>query len=339
MPRWKISSHVDEFFSNPVHWAAPTPGSRRNAHPILPSFLASASTLFTSFTFPPHHNTSIVMRQKRAKSYKKQMNLYLHTFKFREPFQTIVDDELVLTCDKASYDLVKGLNRTIQGETKPMITQCCMEALYLTKNQRAIDMAKRFERRRCNHFKDPKPPVECIQSVVNIDGVNKHRYIVASQSMKLRRKLRGVPGVPLIFMNRSVMVMEPASDATQRAAVLHENSKLTAGLNDSKVGYVDKEDADEKKQEDQSKTKKRKGPSEPNPLSVKKKKTVATPVVQEQKKRRTRRHAKSSTHEKGDEESENIEAVAGEGEIPEAAASTEVSVEEKVLEEPAGLSD
>lgn len=247
------------------------------------------------------------MRQKRAKAYKKQMNIYLHTFKFREPFQTIVDDELVLNCDKASFDLVKGLNRTIQAETKPMITQCCMQALYATDNQRAIETAKTFERRRCNHPpKDPKPPAECIESIVNIDGVNKHRYIVASQSTRLRRRLRAVPGVPLIFMNRSVMVMEPASDASHRAAALQENAKLTAGLNDAKVGYVEKEEAPA----EQKPPKKRKGPSEPNPLSVKKKKTDQKPTPTGPKteiKKRVRRHKKASDNEErsGKERSEN----------------------------------
>lgn len=234
------------------------------------------------------------MRQKRAKSYKKQMNVYLHTFKFREPFQTIVDDEIVLTCDKASFNLPKGLTRTIQGETKPMITQCCMQALYLTNNQSAIDLAKSFERRRCNHFGDPRPPAECIQSIVNIDGENKHRYIVATQNVKLRRQLRGVPGVPLVFMNRSVMVMEPASDATMRAATMSENAKLTAGLNDTKIGYVKKETEPEEKSEPPKK--KRKGPKEPNPLSIKKKKTAPKEpeTTEKPKKKRTRRHKKSS---------------------------------------------
>lgn len=227
------------------------------------------------------------------------MNIYLHTFKFREPYQTIVDDELVLTCDKAQFDLVKGLERTIQAETKPMITQCCMQALYATDNQSAIDLAKTFERRRCNHPpKDPKPPVECIESIVNIDGVNKHRYVVASQSTRLRRRLRSVPGVPLIFMNRSVMVMEPASDASKRAAALSENAKLNQGLNDSKVGFVNKEEDVE-----EPKKKKRKGPSEPNPLSIKKKKTVNQPAS-ESKKKRVRRHGKKDD----DNENENKES-------------------------------
>lgn len=236
------------------------------------------------------------MRQKRAKAYKKQMNIYLHTFKFREPFQTLVDDEIVLLCHKGQFDIAKGLDRTIQAETKPMITQCCMQALYLTNNQPAIELAKTFERRRCNHnIKDPKTPVDCIRSIVDIDGENKHRYIVASQSMKLRRKLRCVPGVPLVFMNRSVMVMEPASDASKRAAALSENAKLQAGLNDKKVGYVDKEEA----AAEAPLKKKRKGPSEPNPLSVKKKKKESEKVKSEEpvKKKRVRHHKSRALNE------------------------------------------
>lgn len=213
------------------------------------------------------------MRQKRAKAYKKQMNLYVHSFKFREPFQTIVDDEIISVCVKASYNLVKGLNRTIQAETKPMITQCCIQALYATKDQIAIDLAKSFERRRCNHPpKDPLTPAECIESITNVDGTNKHRYVVATQNHELRKKLRKVAGVPLVFMNRSVMVMEPVSRATSEYAEKIESSKLSQGLNDVKgAGYVNKP---EKKDEESTEPpkKKKKGPKAPNPLSVKKKK-------------------------------------------------------------------
>lgn len=241
--------------------------------------------------------TTTTMRQKRAKSYKKQMNIYLHTFKFREPYQTIIDDEIVLLCNKSSFDLIKGINRTIQAETKPMITQCCMQALYLSKNQQAIDFAKTFERRRCNHPpSDPKPPNECIESIVNIGGQNKHRYVVATQLEELRRALRGVPGVPLIHMNRSVMVMEPVSHATRRAEAKYENAKLSEGLNAKKVGYIDKDDTAESTAAPMPK--KRKGPSEPNPLSIKKRKTEKVSAEPEQpKKKRTRRH--KSTKESG----------------------------------------
>lgn len=132
------------------------------------------------------------MRQKRAKAYKKQMSVYVHAFKFREPYQIIVDNELITTCQSASFDINKGFTRTIQAENKPMITQCCIQALYDTKNQPAIDIAKSFERRKCNH-REAIDPSQCIESIVNIKGQNKHRYIVASQDLQLRKKLQENP--------------------------------------------------------------------------------------------------------------------------------------------------
>lgn len=220
------------------------------------------------------------MRQKRAKSYRKQMLVYNHTFKFRQPYQVLVDDQLVLETFNSSFDLVKGLKRTLQAEVKPMITQCCMQQLYESRNQGAIDAAKEFERRRCNHNpKDPKSAEECLLSVVNVNGKNKYRYVVATQDVEIRRKLRKVPGVPLVYMNRSVMVMEPLSTASEKVSQEVENAKLYKGLNDAKYAGIahNEEEAEEKGDGSQeNKPKKRKGPKEPNPLSMKKKKKVAS---------------------------------------------------------------
>ncbi|SCW01484.1 LAFE_0E00650g1_1 [Lachancea fermentati] len=212
------------------------------------------------------------MRQKRAKSYRKQMLVYNHSFKFREPYQVLVDNQIVLDTHKSSYDLVKGLKRTLQAEVKPMITQCCMQALYETGNQDAIEEAKTYERRRCNHPpKEPRPPLECIMSIVDVNGKNKHRYVVASQDLEIRRKLRSVPGVPLIYMNRSVMVMEPLSKASETVNKTQEHEKLFKGLNDPKYAGLshDPESANSKTPALQ---KKKRQAKEPNPLSVRKKK-------------------------------------------------------------------
>ncbi|KAI3403807.2 hypothetical protein KGF56_003367 [Candida oxycetoniae] len=218
------------------------------------------------------------MRQKRAKSYKKQMNTYTYTFKFREPYQVILDNEIISTCHSASYDLARGVKRTIQAiEIKPMITQCCMEALYTTQNQPLIDLAKTFERRKCNH-RTPINPQDCVESIVDIKGCNKHRYVVATQSLELRKKLRKVPGVPLIYMNRSVMVMEPLSDASVKYSEDWERGKLTGGLNATEAGIIKKSEGGEEGEGGDAageplKKKSKKGPKGPNPLSMKKKKT------------------------------------------------------------------
>ena len=115
-----------------------------------------------------------------------------------------------------------------------MITQCCIHELYLLgkAQQPAVDLAKTFERRKCNH-REPIPGDECLTSVVgalknaisnkcmflmyNVAGeTNKHRYVVATQSQPLRVKLRSIPAVPIVHVNRSVMVLEPPSDTTIR---------------------------------------------------------------------------------------------------------------------------
>ena len=128
-----------------------------------------------------------------------------------------------------------------------MITQCSVQELYDQEKEfkAAVELAKTFERRRCNH-RQPLPGDECFSSVVGertlltclicislvsrirfAGETNKHRYVVATQSQELRQKLRAIPAVPIVHMNRSVMILEPPSDATLRAkALVRDQSSL-----------------------------------------------------------------------------------------------------------------
>lgn len=246
------------------------------------------------------------MRQKRAKSYKKQINIYVHSFKFREPFQVLLDDEIILASEKSSYNLKKALERTIQGEVKPLISQCCMQALYKTNNQPAIDIAKEFERRRCNHPPtDPLTPLECIKSLVLPN--NKFKYILAIQKFEFRKVIRDIPGVPLVFMKNSVMIMDSVSKATLRYADKLERAKLTGGLNDMKVGMKQEEPEQSAPVSESGVSKKRKGPKGPNPLSVKKKKPENPEHEKENEKgpkktRRKRSHKKEDQQDNQDQQ-------------------------------------
>lgn len=66
-----------------------------------------------------------------------------------------------------------------------------------------IDKAKTYERRRCNHlpedYPEPLSTQECLASVVDhkSSNTNKHRYVVASQELEVRKHMRGIMGVPL----------------------------------------------------------------------------------------------------------------------------------------------
>ncbi|KAI0036703.1 Fcf1-domain-containing protein [Vararia minispora EC-137] len=204
------------------------------------------------------------MRQKRAKAYRKLMSMYHFTFGFREPYQVLVDSEMCKTAISQKVDLAAQLETVLQGTVKPMITQCCIHELYLQgkAQQPAVDLAKSFERRRCNH-KEAIPGDDCLLSVIG--DTNKHRYVIATLSNPLRSSLRSTPGVPVLHLNRTVLILEPPSDATLRAKALAEQNALAPSASEAanlKSATVDPQPK-----------KKKKGPKGPNPLSVKKKKT------------------------------------------------------------------
>ncbi|KAF2397551.1 hypothetical protein EJ06DRAFT_154699 [Trichodelitschia bisporula] len=237
------------------------------------------------------------MRGKRAKQYRKLMHQYSLAFGFREPYQVLLDAQILQDADRFKMDLIGGLERTLHGKVKPMITQCSMRHLYTAdpKVPALIDQAKRYERRRCNHHTLEKPfsTLECLQSVVDPDGknTNKHRYVVATQDREVRTRMRQVPGVPLIYINRSVMIMEPMAEATEGVKQQLEHQKFRAGIvprhNKSTLGKRKHDDEDDSTARVPTQdapipaprpTKKpKKGVKGPNPLSVKKPKRRDAP--------------------------------------------------------------
>ena len=144
-----------------------------------------------------------------------------------------------------------------------------------------IDKAKTYERRRCNHlpedYPEPLSATECLSSVVDPKDskTNKHRYVVASQDLEVRKKMRGVMGVPLVYISRSVMIMEPMASESKENRERGERSKFRDGIKGGQRGSGslkrardEYEEAGDRERE--IKKVKRKGPKGPNPLSVKK---------------------------------------------------------------------
>ncbi|KAK1449845.1 hypothetical protein CMEL01_07181 [Colletotrichum melonis] len=240
------------------------------------------------------------MRGKRSKQYRKLMNQYQLTWGFREPYQCLVDAEMVVDCHNFRYDLLAGLERTLHGKVKPMITQCEIRKLYLRKNEpdmnKIIDFAKTLERRRCGHlpedYPEPLSTMECMKAVVDPKSnlVNKHRYCVASQSGDVRRMLREIPGVPQIYIKRSVMILEPMATESVAIRTKEEKSKFRDGLvrpeRKRKREEEDEDDDDESEKEgksggggvaqEQKKKDKKRGRKGPNPLAVKKAKKATS---------------------------------------------------------------
>ncbi|OTB15885.1 hypothetical protein K445DRAFT_47956, partial [Daldinia sp. EC12] len=243
-------------------------------------------------------------RAKRSKQYRKLMEQFSMSFGFREPYQVIVDADFIAEANKCKMDVMRRLEDTLHGQVKPMITQCSMRHLYGRKSEpgveAAIEQAKnQFERRRCGHHPDEYPEplstLECLQSVVDPknNGVNKHRYVCAINDETVRAKLRQVAGTPLIFIRRSVMIMEPMAHVSVKIRSKDEKSKFRAELRtpDNKRKREDN-DSDEEdagqaaprttETDKPKKKKKAHGPKEPNPLAVKKKKSKPNPNTDNQ---------------------------------------------------------
>ncbi|KAI1400307.1 hypothetical protein F4819DRAFT_378653 [Hypoxylon fuscum] len=256
-------------------------------------------------------------RAKRSKQYRKLMEQFSMGWGFREPYQVLIDADFLAEANKCKMDMVRRLEDTLHGQVKPMITQCSMRHLYSRKSEpgveAAIEQAKNhLERRRCGHHPDDYPEplsaLECLHSVVDPkdSGVNKHRYVCAINDDAVRANLRRVAGSPLLFIRRSVMIMEPMATISVKARSKEEKSKFRAELktpSSSKRKREDEEEDDSDRVEDEEKTaaaptgtdkpenKKRKkgyGRKEPNPLAIKKKKSNSTSNEQHTKSSKTK---------------------------------------------------
>ena len=143
---------------------------------------------------------------------------------------------------------------------------------------------------------------------------NKHRYVIVAQSTALRNHLRRIAATPLIHINRSVMILEPPSDATVRAKTLVRigsldssrypfNISLHSQMEEKNLGATSSSDIKlvKETQPEEAPKKKKKGPKGPNPLSVKKKKVPPQqPVRSEPPKKKVERRSDTKPQKKED---------------------------------------
>jgi U3 small nucleolar RNA-associated protein 23 len=222
------------------------------------------------------------------------MGVYQHSFGFREPYQIIVDGNFIKVAQNARLDYKSMLQETVVGKTRIMTTNCVLNELRTLGEDfmGAALAAKRLEKRRCTHGGNPVNAADCIKEIIG--DSNQFNYCVATQDLQLRDYLRRIPGIPLIYINRSVMILEPPSPATENKVKEIEYNKTIPTNYESTIIKNNT-----KQPEEAPKSKKRKGPKQPNPLSCKKKKVNPQQQQQQQQQQQNKK--------KKEEESENNE--------------------------------
>lgn len=129
---------------------------------------------------------------------------------------------------------------------------------------------------------------------------------MSQKANALRTGARSVPGVPIIYVKRSVMILEPLSLSSERVRLGVEKSKFKTGVEAalSVVSGMKRKRGEDQEEEDEDHVGKNRGSKKakaPNPLSVKKAKKREKQRPEDQGRKQGREGAVS--HENaGDEE-------------------------------------
>ena len=286
------------------------------------------------------------MRAKRSKKYRKIMSNYQLAFSFREPYQVLLDSSFLRTCHAFHMPLQKYLNNTLHGECKIFVTQCTLAKITKEHERATGGKGKRrpdflppptdLPLRYCKHKNDDGEDLgvveewRCLLDLLagqpkgNEQAKNKQHYILATADaseqeqrrindhVEVRERARLIPGVPIVYVKRSVMILEELSAASERLRLGEEKEKFREGListdrkrkrgDEGEEEFVEGLMGEEEQDAPRRRAHRAKGP---NPLSVRKKKvkepqedlvekTHAEDEVQSKSARRRKRGKKKS---------------------------------------------
>jgi U3 small nucleolar RNA-associated protein 24 len=139
---------------------------------------------------------------------------FSHNASLQPPYNVLVDTNFLSHTVQHKLDLLPTMMDCLYASVRIQITSCCIAELEKlgAKYRIALQIARdeRWERLRCDHkgiYAD-----DCI-----VDRASKHRiYIVATNDRNLKRRLRKIPGIPIMSVARGKYVIEKLPDAPEK---------------------------------------------------------------------------------------------------------------------------
>ncbi|OQS05519.1 rRNA-processing protein [Thraustotheca clavata] len=211
------------------------------------------------------------MRYLRSKHIRKALRQFQFLCGIKPPYKVLLDGNFIAMCIKMNVDIATRVPKFLQTDKCHFIvTQAALEELKLlsssdTAMMQAWTLAKTFQ------TVDLKEDNVTNATLNAVGERNDRKYIVATQETELRSALRRVPGVPLIYLNRSVLVFEDMSEATLKISRKEDHIKMSK-LNNDEAKQLQTV-LDENKPTAKATTIKPRMPKKakgPNPLAVKK---------------------------------------------------------------------
>lgn len=243
------------------------------------------------------------MRVKRLKACRKTMRFYRVNFNIQAPYRVLVDGTFITSALMNKIHIKEQLPKLLDGKCTTMVTNCVMAELRSLGQEAigAVVIAKGYYRVQCQH-ENPINAAECVANAIGQQ--NKRRFLVATQDPELRRRLRTVPGCPVVTLNGQVPFLEdPSKDSKSTFSAQEEKKKQPVAWEKSQLPELSRVEKERNDRHDVSKKKrKQKGV---NPLSCLKKKkkrpaltTQPAPDLQIKRKRvRSRRMCGNSGNE------------------------------------------
>ena len=154
------------------------------------------------------------MGVKRNKLVKKITTFYKSVFKFQPPFQVLCDGNFMACSVKYKFDLKSALEKLLEHSVKIVIPSCVATEVMAIKNDQLRELLRYYKPVDCSH--ETMEPDSCIKALIG--KKNKSKYFVATQDNALKVSLRSRPGVPLLFHDKNMIMLDKISNKSKEAA-------------------------------------------------------------------------------------------------------------------------
>ncbi|GFY60313.1 rRNA-processing protein [Trichonephila inaurata madagascariensis] len=236
------------------------------------------------------------MKVKRQRKVKKCLNFYKNNFKFRTPFQVLVDSTF---CHEALRNKV-NLSEQIPLYLSDPKVKLCTTSCVITETEGlghkvygAMRIVKQFKVWKCGHEKDTVISAEkCVLSLIGNN--NPDKLIVATTDSQLIHKCRLIPGVPVMHLKYKAITLEKPSKVSLEAS--QNKMKSSTEVPAAEKAFLEKM----MPVEEETPIKKKRKAKKQYPLSCKKQKIELNPTPQtsraetKSKKKRLKKKAKKN---------------------------------------------
>eukprot|EP00392_Amoebophrya_sp_AT5.2_P003324 g3329.t1 len=163
-------------------------------------------------TKKPEVRQAVKLKEEKEQAKVKEVE-QLHSslfFSYNEnlvpPYRVLVDTNFVNSALQNKTDLFKGMMDLLLAKCIPCVTDCVLAELEKmgSKYRMALSLARdpRFERLTCTHKGTYADDCLC-------ERVHNHKcYIVGTNDADLKRRIRKIPGVPIMGCKRGQFAIE-----------------------------------------------------------------------------------------------------------------------------------